>query len=152
MNNKFMMLAINEARKAYKRKEIPVGAVIVKNNKVVAKSFNKKERFKCSLGHAEIGAIKKACGKLKNWRLNDCVMYVTLYPCPMCASAIKQSRIAKVVYLYDSMNLTNKKISEEIFNCKDANKPVEIVKIVLSSSDNNFLSDFFKEKRSKQMF
>lgn len=92
----FMNEALKEAKKAYKKEEIPVGAVIVKNGKIISKAHNLKETKKRTTSHAEIIAINKANKKLKNWRLNDCEMYVTLEPCPMCAGAIILSRIKKI--------------------------------------------------------
>ena len=89
------------AKKSYRHGEVPVGAVIVKNGKIVAKSGNKKEKKYDILGHAEIIAIKKASKKLKTWKLNDCEMYVTLKPCVLCENVIKTSRISKVYYLLD---------------------------------------------------
>lgn len=95
---KFMKIALEEAQKAFKKGEIPVGAVIVKDGIIVSKAHNLKETKNNAIKHAEIIAIEKACAKLHNWRLIDCDMYVTLFPCPMCASAINQSRIKKIVY------------------------------------------------------
>lgn len=104
--------AINQAKKAYKNGEIPVGAVIVYDNKIIAKSYNKVEKEKIAVSHAEINAIKIAAKKLKNWRLLDCDMYVTLEPCPMCSWAIKLSRIRNVYYCAskseDENNVINK--------------------------------------------
>ena len=91
-----MKEALKEAKKAYKKLEIPVGAVIVKDGEIIARGHNVKEEKKDTTKHAEIIAIQKASKKLDNWRLNDCEMYVTLEPCPMCAGAIIQSRIKKV--------------------------------------------------------
>ena len=96
MNNKFINIALNEAKKAYKIDEVPVGAVIVKDNKVIAKAYNLREKDKSSLSHAEILCINKACKKLDSWRLDGCDMYVTLEPCAMCAGALTQARINKV--------------------------------------------------------
>ncbi|MEE0700275.1 MAG: nucleoside deaminase [Bacilli bacterium] len=98
MNNVFMQAAINEAKKAFKKGEVPIGAVIVKNNKIIAKAHNLVEIKNNALCHAEIIAIKKASKKLKNWRLSDCDLYVTLEPCDMCTGAIKNARINKVYY------------------------------------------------------
>lgn len=89
-------LALEEAEKARKKGEVPVGAVILKDGKVISKAHNLKETLKDPTAHAEILAIKKACEKLNNWRLYGCEMYVTLEPCPMCAGAILQSRISKI--------------------------------------------------------
>lgn len=98
MQDKYIDLALKEAKKAFDKGEVPVGAVIVKNNKVIAKAHNMVERKKNATYHAEILAIKHASKKLRNWRLNDCVMYITLEPCGMCRSAIELSRIKKVYY------------------------------------------------------
>ena len=123
MKEKYMNIALNEAKKSLKYGEVPVGCIIVYKNKIIAKAFNMKERKKCALYHAEIIAIKKASKKIKNWRLNDCDMYVTLKPCPMCSSAIKQSRIKKVYYGTDNKN---NGISTLIFNENDTNSRVDI--------------------------
>ncbi|MDE5540081.1 MAG: nucleoside deaminase, partial [Bacilli bacterium] len=96
MEEKFMKEALKEARKAYNKEEIPVGAVIVKNGEIIARAYNLKETKKDTINHAEILAIKKASKKLNSWRLTDCEMYVTLEPCSMCAGALIQSRISKV--------------------------------------------------------
>ena len=97
MNNEeiFMREALKEAKKAYGKLEIPVGAIIVKDGKIISRGYNQKEGKKDSTRHAEIIAIQKACKKLNSWRLLDCEMYVTLEPCSMCAGAIIQSRINK---------------------------------------------------------
>ncbi len=95
-NEKFMKEALKEAKKAYDKEEIPVGAVIVKDGKIIARAHNSKEISKNAVSHAEILAIQKACKKLESWRLLDCEMYVTLEPCPMCAGAIINARISKI--------------------------------------------------------
>lgn len=94
----YMEIALWEAEKALKKREIPVGAVIVKDGEVIAKAHNLKETLKMPTGHAEILAIEEACKRLDNWRLSGAEMYVTLEPCPMCAGAIIQSRIPKVYF------------------------------------------------------
>lgn len=93
---KYMKQALKEAKKAYDKLEVPVGAVIVKDNKIIARAYNQKETKNDTTNHAEILAIKKASKKLNSWRLIDCEMYVTLEPCSMCAGALIQSRIKKV--------------------------------------------------------
>ena len=95
-NEKYMKEALKEAQKAYKKLEVPVGAIIVKDGRIVARAHNLKETKNDTIKHAEILAIEKASKKLSNWRLIDCEMYVTLEPCPMCAGAIVNSRIKKV--------------------------------------------------------
>jgi len=124
---KYMELALKEAEKAYKNGEVPVGAVIVKNNKIVAKSRNNRQKKKNILGHAEINCIIKAEKKLKDWRLDGCTLYVTLEPCDMCSIVIKESRIEKVVFLlnkdkklyndneYDEISLKYKKLLQNFF-------------------------------------
>lgn len=99
MNDEYYMeLAILQAKKAYKLNEVPVGAIIVKDGKVISKAYNKKEKDNVSIRHAEIIAIEKACKKLNSWRLDSCVLYTTLEPCMMCMGAIIESRITKVVF------------------------------------------------------
>lgn len=147
----YMLLALKEAKKAYDNDEVPVGAVIVQNGEVISFAYNRKEECQCSLEHAELIAIKDACEKNNSWRLTNSVMYVTLEPCPMCASAIKQSRISKVVYLLDNSNENIREIVNTIFNLEDANKPVEKIKLNISefkSEDVTMLSNFFKKKRN----
>ena len=102
--NKFMKEAISQAKKAYDKKEVPVGCVIVKDEKIIARAYNYMETKKSSLCHAEILAIKKASKKLLSWRLNECDMYVTLEPCIMCLGAIKNSRIRKI-YIATKLSL-----------------------------------------------
>ena len=93
-----MKLALKEAQKAFIKDEVPIGAVIVLYGKVIARGYNLRETKQKSTAHAEIVAIEKACKKLGTWRLENCELYVTLEPCPMCAGAILQSRIKKVIY------------------------------------------------------
>ena len=100
----FMTLAFEESIKANKKNEIPVGAIIVRNNKVISKSHNNRQKKYNVLGHAEINAILKAEKKIKDWRLNNCDLYVTLKPCSMCENIIKQSRINNVYYILDKPN------------------------------------------------
>ena len=135
MKEKYMLEAIKEAKKAYKLNEVPVGCVIVKNNKILAKSHNMVEKKKDSTMHAEIIAIKKASKKLKNWRLIDCDIYVTLEPCLMCRSAIELSRIRNVYYATKSDNAV---IIKE-------NKYKIIKKY--STDIKKLLQDFFKKHR-----
>lgn len=103
MKLEFMQEAIKMAKKS--GKDIPVGAVIVKDGEIISKAVNQREKRQNAIYHAEMLAIRRACRKLKNWRLTDCEMYVTLEPCPMCASAILQARISKIYYgAYDFLN------------------------------------------------
>jgi len=130
----FINIAYKEAQRAYKKREVPVGAVIVKDGKVIAKAHNLKEKKKSPLAHAEILCIEKACKKINNWRLDDCIMYVTLYPCNMCLGAIKESRINTVIYAVNRENITN--IDEKCIYIKD-------------DRCLNIIQQFFKELRRK---
>ena len=94
---KWMKEAIKQAKKAESYDEVPIGCVIVKDDQIIARAYNKREMKQCSTAHAEILAIEKACKKLGSWRLEDCDLYVTLEPCPMCSGAIIQSRIRNVI-------------------------------------------------------
>ena len=121
MNEKYMKIAFDEAQKAYNCGEMPVGAVIVRKNKIIGKGYNKKEKTNNALMHAEVIAIQKACKKNKDWRLNDCIMYVTLEPCLMCMGAIVESRIKKIYcgIQNNKSNIYNKEI------CKNENIEME---------------------------
>lgn len=102
MDEKYIDLALKLAKKAYKNGDVPVGAIIVKNNKIISKAYNKRKKYKNVILHAEILAISKACKKLNTTYLNECILYVTLEPCMMCTGAIIQSHIKKVIYCTDS--------------------------------------------------
>ena len=145
-----MNIAIKEAKKAYKKGEVPVGAVIVKNNKIIAKAHNTKEKSKQAICHAEINAIKKATKKIKNWRLTNCDIYVTLFPCPMCASAIQQSRIENVYYALPCENVTTRKITEEIFLNTNINKIVHCQQNICDNESLELLQTFFQKKRKEK--
>ena len=147
MKEKFMKQALKEAKKAYDKLEVPVGAVIVKDGKIIARAYNQKEYKNDTTNHAEILAIKKASKKLKSWRLIDCDMYVTLEPCSMCAGALIQSRIRKV-YIGAPDEKTG--ACGSVLNLlKDYrfNHNVEIENGILKEECENLLKDFFKELR-----
>ena len=103
----YMNLAFKEAKKAYKKNEIPIGVVIVRNNEIISKAHNLRDSKQIVTKHAEIIAIEKANIKLNNWRLNDCILYSTLEPCEMCDSIIKESKIKKVIYGAKNQNKRN---------------------------------------------
>ena len=142
-----MNYALKEAQKAYKKMDVPVGCVIVYNGKVIARGYNKREKDQNVIKHAEIEAIDKACKTLKSWRLNDCTIYTTLFPCPMCASAIQQSRISKLVYLNDTNNKVLNDISLNILFNENLNHRVKIDKISL---ENSIIDDFFEKIRKEK--
>ena len=144
-DEEFMSLAISEAEKARDEDEVPVGAIIVRNGEVIARAYNTREYGKNALYHAEIKAIDEACKVLGGWRLVGCTMYVTLEPCPMCAGAIINARIERVVYgapdhkagAFGTMiNLTDYPLF----------KP-QITSGVMQEECAKMLSDFFKAKR-----
>lgn len=137
MYDYYMKMALKQAKKAKKNNEIPVGAVIVKNNKIISQGYNKKEKQKNVILHAEIIAITKACKKIKNWRLDDCEIYVTMEPCMMCCGAIEQSRIKKVVY----------GIKNEKFGYTSKLKKIKIINGVCEKECKNIIQSFFKNKR-----
>ena len=139
--NKYMMIAYKEAKKANKKNEIPVGAVIVKNGKIISKAYNKKNKTNRVIDHAEILAITKANKKLKNWRLDNCEIYITLEPCPMCASAIEQARISKIYTSASNNNEKNSNISNSILNNTNWTKDVD------SKNSTSIIKNFFKNKR-----
>lgn len=147
--NKFMNEAYKEAMKAYKKDEVPVGCVIVKDNKIIARAHNLKEKKKNPMSHAEIECINKACKKLNDWYLKDCELYVTLEPCVMCVSVMINARIKSVFYgakdnkagaLGGLFNLLNQKGFNHYFeiNYLEDNKCSQILK------------DYFKEKRNNK--
>ena len=148
-NEYYMKLALKEARKAYKHNEVPVGAIIVSNGKIIAKGNNQRENSGDVTKHAELIAIRKASKKKKDWRLNDCTMYVTLFPCPMCASAIIQSRISKLVIGTSTMDLKNKEIVNLIFLDSIKNKKIILEENVLENECSDILKSFFKMQRQK---
>ena len=147
MQEEFMREALKEAKKAYKKLEIPVGAVIVKNGEIIARAHNKKESKKDTTKHAEILAIQDASKKLDNWRLMGCEMYVTLEPCPMCAGAIIQSRIKKV-YI-GTMDEKTGACGSILNLLKDYkfNHEVEVETGIMQNECEELLKQFFKELR-----
>lgn len=147
MEEKYMKEALKEAQKAYEKLEVPVGAVIVKDNKIIARAHNLKETKKDTTNHAEILAIQKASKKLGAWRLNDCEMYVTLEPCSMCAGAIINSRIKKIYIgaLDEKTGAAGSVLN--LFEDYKFNHKVEVEKGILKEECENILKSFFKELR-----
>lgn len=139
--------AIKQAQKAYNKLEVPVGAVIVKDGKVIARGYNQKEMKQDTVNHAEILAIKKASKKLGSWRLNDCDMYVTLEPCSMCAGALIQARIRKVYIgaLDEKTGACGSVLN--LLGDYDFNHKVEVETGILKDECENMLKKFFKELR-----
>lgn len=144
-----MKLAYKEALKALKDDEVPVGAVIVKDGKVIAKAYNMKESKQCGVYHAEILAIMRACKKLSNWRLENCDIYITLAPCPMCASAIKQSRISNVYCGLSNSDSSVMNITKKILENNDINSSVNLYSDLFSNEVSVLLKKFFENRRTK---
>lgn len=146
-NEKFMQEALKEAKKAYEKLEVPVGAVIVKDGKVIARAHNLKETKLDTTKHAEILAIQKASKKLESWRLLDCEMYVTLEPCSMCAGAIINSRIKKI-YIGTLDEKTGAAGSVlNLFEDYKFNHEVEVEKGIMKEPCEAMLKEFFKNLR-----
>lgn len=144
---KYMYEALKQAKQAYNKLEIPVGAVIVKDGKIIAKAHNQKESKNDTTNHAEILAIKKASKKLNSWRLLDCDMYVTLEPCSMCAGALIQARIRKVYFgASDSKTGACGSVLNLLQDYK-FNHNVEVESGVLETECENILKNFFKRLR-----
>lgn len=138
--NDFMNLALKQALKAYKKQEVPIGAIVIKNGKIISKAYNKKENKQITTKHAEIIAIERACKKLKTWHLDGCEIYTTMEPCLMCYGAIEQSRISKIYYGLKNMNFGfkskyNIETKLQVCECKISNEYID------------YMKSFFKEKR-----
>ena len=150
MEEKFMKLAIKEAKKALNLGEVPVGAVIVKDGKILAKAYNKKEKLKNVTRHAEIIAIEKASKKIDNWRLNDCDIYITLEPCPMCASAIKQSRISSIYCGLSNSDKNNITIIKSILDKDKINNSCNYNCGYFEIEIKNMMKTFFEATRNSK--
>lgn len=152
-DEQYMKEALKQAHKAAVIEEVPIGCVIVYRDQIIARGYNKRNKNKTTLGHAEILAIQKASKKLGDWRLEDCTMYVTLEPCPMCAGAIVQARIPRVVI--GAMNL-KAGCAGSILNLleeKRFNHQVQVTRGVLEEACSETMKEFFRslrEKRKKQ--
>lgn len=148
---RFMKEAIKQAKKAYAIEEVPIGCVIVHKDKIIARGYNKRNTKKNTLAHAEIIAIEKACKKLGDWRVEECTMYITLEPCPMCAGAIVQARIPRVV-----IGTRNKKAGcagsvLNLLQVQEFNHQVDLTEGVLQEECSQMMKDFFRKMREKKM-
>ena len=144
-----MELAYNQAKLAYKQDEVPVGCVIVKNDIVIAKAYNKKVKKNSAIFHAEIECINKATKKLNDWYLKDCDMYVTLEPCMMCTGAIINSRIANVYFACKDNKGGSLVSNIKINKLKNLNHYPNIEYGLMEKECSELLKDFFKNKRNK---
>ena len=140
----YMNLALKEAKKAIKYGDIPIGCVIVMNNKVISKAFNKKEFNNNPIKHAEIIAIEKASKKLNTWHLDECTLYTTMEPCLMCAGAILQSRISRIVYGLPNNNFGEVTSNNVVFK---NNKKIKIDGCICEEESKSIVQSFFKNIR-----
>lgn len=147
----FMNEALKLAKKAASENEVPVGCVIVHNNKIIARSYNKRKQNNDVLGHAEIIAIKKASKKLNTWILDEASIYITLEPCLMCSGAIMQARIKKVVFATKEPKFGCAGSIIDVFNNEKFNHHPEVVSGVLEAEAQQLMKTFFKELRQNKI-
>lgn len=148
-NNKWMTAALKEAKKAMDKNEVPIGAVVVMDGKIIARGYNQKETTQLATKHAEIVAIEKANKKIGSWRLNKCELYVTVEPCPMCVGAIIQSRIKKVVYGTKDPKFGAIESMTRTFDIKGWNHYPEIEANIMKEECTEIIRNFFIKKRNK---
>lgn len=156
MNDKFSMdqlymgMALHEAERGAAEGEVPCGAIIVKDDRIIGKAHNQTEILKDPTAHAEILAITQAAAELENWRLTDAVLYVTKEPCPMCAGAIVLARIKKVIWAVDDPNRGGARSRFTILNDTDLNHRPEIETGVLHDECKALLQSFFRQRRAEK--
>lgn len=146
----FMKEAMKQAKKALLISEVPIGCIIVKDNKIIARGYNKRNNDHSVLSHAEIIAIKKACKNQNDWRLEDCTMYITLEPCPMCSGAIVQARIPRVVIASRNKKSGCAGSVINLLNEKGFNHQCSVTYSVMEDECSTLLSGFFKSIRGNQ--
>ena len=150
MDEKYMREAIRQAKKAYALEEVPIGCVIVYEGKIIGRGYNRRTIDKNALAHAEVQAIRKACKKMDDWRLEDCTLYVTLEPCQMCSGAIVQARVKRVV-----VGCMNPKAGcagsiLNLLDVKEFNHQVELTTGVLGEECSQMMKQFFRDLREKR--
>lgn len=145
----FMQRALELAREASVRGEVPVGAVIVQDSEIIAEAFNEREMQPSALAHAELSAIDRACETLKRWRLSGCTLYVTLEPCVMCAGAIVQARLDRVVFGAQDPKAGAVASLYQVLSDPRLNHRPQVESGVLAAECGQVLSDFFKARRTK---
>ena len=148
MKNKFMAAALKCARKAFDEGEVPIGAVIVLEGKVIARGHNRRTKKQVATAHAEIEAIEKACKKLKSWRIPECELYVTLEPCPMCMGAALNARIKKIYF--GAPEDKGRSLTNEIANANLLNHTVAVEGGVMKEECAAVLSEFFSSMRIRE--
>ncbi|MGI6538232.1 MAG: tRNA adenosine(34) deaminase TadA [Caldicoprobacterales bacterium] len=145
----FMKEALEEAKKAYELDEVPIGAVVVKDGKIIGRGHNSRERKQDPTLHAEIIAIRQAAAELGSWRLTDCELYVTIEPCPMCAGAILQSRIPRVIYGARDPKAGCAGSLYNLLEDSRFNHRAEVVEGVLEEECAEIIRGYFRQKRGK---
>jgi tRNA(adenine34) deaminase len=148
LDEQFMREALKEANKAFEMKEVPVGCVIVKDNEIIARGYNQRESAQHVFGHAEMMAIDEACKILGSWRLDECTLYVTLEPCVMCAGAMVQSRLKRLVYGAKEPKSGAHESIIELFD-RPYNHQVLITSGILASESSLLMKSFFRELRNQ---
>lgn len=151
MHKQYMEAALDEANKAYELDEVPVGAIIVHNGEIISKGYNMRETLNDPLAHAEMIAIKKASVYLSTWKLNECILYVTIEPCIMCAGSIIQSRIGTVVYGAKDNKGGSFGSTVNLNDIEGYNHYPNIISGIMEDETSQILSKFFKEKRIMQI-
>lgn len=146
-DQKYMSLAIDQAKIAASLGEVPVGAIIVYNDDIISRGYNKREKLKNALYHAEIEAINGACEYLNRWRLIDCHLYVTLEPCAMCTGAIINSRISRIVYGASDPKSGSCGSVINLFDLPYNHKP-EVISKIMEDECSNIISSFFRSIRN----
>jgi len=148
-DEQYMRIAIDQAKIAEENGDVPIGAVIVHKNQIIAKAYNQREQLQDPTAHAEIIALTQAAAALENWHLNGCTMYVTLEPCPMCAGALVLSRMARLIYGCDDPKTGAVKSLYNIVTDNRLNHRLEVTSGVLADECAKQLQDFFRRRRSE---
>lgn len=147
MENKFMKCALKEAQKAFADGEVPIGAVVVLDGKVVSRGHNRRTKKQIATAHAEVEAIEKACKKLKSWRIPECEIYVTLEPCPMCMGAMLNARIKKVYF--GAYEAKGRSLTEQLAEANLVNHKIEVEGGIMKEECAGILSAFFSQMRER---
>lgn len=148
MKNKFMIAALKCAQKALEEGEVPIGAVVVCDGKVIARGHNRRTKRQIATAHAEVEAIEKACKKLKSWRIPECEIYVTLEPCPMCLGAMLNARIKKVYF--GAYEAKGRSMTCQLAGANLVNHKIEVEGGVMEKECAEILSNFFSEMRKRE--
>ncbi len=149
-DNYFMKQALIEAKKAYKIDEVPIGAVVVYKGEIIGRGYNKREKNQDPTAHAEMIAIKNAAKRLGDWRLEDCIIYVTVEPCLMCAGAIQKARIKKLVYGTESDKDGAFGTLIDVLQNEELNHQLEVTSGIMAKESQKLLKDFFKKLRNRK--